>query len=78
MQCVSIRDDWSRVNGEWLIVKQGRVSTYHIRHWIYSGQELRHLLESVGFKQVRIYGSMAGAAYGPGAQRLIAIAQRPV
>ncbi len=73
----SIIDDWSRIDAEWILVAEGRASTFHIRHWLYSGQEIRELLASVGFADVSLYGTLEGTPYDPQAQRLIAVARKP-
>jgi hypothetical protein len=52
------------------------VRAFRLRHWLYSGYELKELLLSVGFARVQLYGSVAGAVYGPGANRLIAVAHK--
>jgi hypothetical protein len=66
--------DWSRMENEWLLLKGGEITTFHITHWIYSGCELRQMLEGVGFSDVTIYGDLEGSPYGPQAKRLIAVA----
>jgi hypothetical protein len=68
--------DWSRVDNEWLHIAAGDVRVFRLRHWLYSGYELKELLLSVGFSQVQLYGSFEGAAYGPAANRLIAVAHK--
>ncbi len=70
-------DDWTRIRNEWILVRHGRARSFTFHHTIYSGQELRDRLEGSGFVDVRLYGNLAGDAYGPDAQRLIAVARRP-
>jgi hypothetical protein len=69
-------DDWSRMENEWIFIKDGRAETFRLRHWIYSGRELRGMLESVGFGAVEIYGDLEGMPYGPRAKRLVAVARK--
>ena len=69
-------EDWSRVDNEWLHIAAGDVRVFRLRHWLYSGYELKELLLSVGFSRVQLYGSFEGAAYGPAANRLIAVAHK--
>ena len=57
-----IFDDWSRIRNEWILIRAGRARHYHFHHSVYSGQELRQLMERVGFVQVNLYGSLAGEA----------------
>jgi SAM-dependent methyltransferase len=73
----AIFDDWTRVWNEWILLRNGRARTFRFHHTIYSGQELRDRLEQAGFAGVRLYGSLAGDAYGPDAPRLIAVARKP-
>ena len=72
-----IFDDWTRVRNEWILIRNGRAKTFKFHHTIYSGQELRDRLEGAGFHKVKLYGNLDGEEYGPDAQRLIAVAQKP-
>lgn len=47
-----------------------------IGHRIYSAAELKGVLESVGFKNLKTYGSLAGAPYDQNAQRLVVVAEK--
>jgi SAM-dependent methyltransferase len=73
-----IFDDWTRVRNEWILIRKGRARTYRFHHTIYSGKELRDLLEQVGFVEVRLFGNLDGDEFGPNTRRLIAIARRPL
>jgi SAM-dependent methyltransferase len=73
----SIVDDWSRIDAEWILVDGDHASRFHLRHWLYSGQEMRQLLTAVGFADVALYGTFDGTPYDPQAQRLIAVARKP-
>lgn len=73
-----IFDDWTRVGNEWLVIRKGRVKSFKFHHTIYSGQELRDRMERVGFVDVRLHGNLDGDAYGPNAERLIAIGRKPI
>jgi hypothetical protein len=68
---------WSRMENEWILLKDARVTTWNINHWIYSGSEFRHMLESVGFGEVAIYGDLEGSPYDHRAKRLVVVAARP-
>jgi SAM-dependent methyltransferase len=74
---VSVIDDWSRIDAEWILLEGSRSSTFRIRHWIYSGREIRELLASVGFTDISLYGTFEGTPYDSQAQRLIATARKP-
>jgi SAM-dependent methyltransferase len=68
--------DWNRIENEWIVVRNGRASTFTFHLNLYSGQELRESLERAGFSNVKLYGSLNGTAYDQAAARLIAIAQK--
>lgn len=70
----AVTADWTRVKGEWHAVRNGVASRYDVEHWIYSGRELRALLQEAGFRQVRLFGDLDGRPYGLDATRLIAVA----
>jgi len=70
-------DDWSRIEGDWILLEGERATRFQIRHWLYSGRELRELLTSVGFVDVKLFGNYDGAPYDNQAQRLIAVAKKP-
>lgn len=73
----TVVQDWSRIEGEWIIIRDDRVSRFVIRHWLHSGQEIRELLTAVGFADVALFGGLDGSPYGPQAQRLVAVARKP-
>ncbi len=68
-----IFDDWTRIRNEWIVIRKGRSKSFKFHLTIYSGQELQDRLESVGFRDVRLYGSLGGEEYGPDANRLIVV-----
>jgi SAM-dependent methyltransferase len=67
-------EDWSKVQGEWTIIKAGHVQTFQIRLWCFSARELKDLLHSAGFSRVSVFGDADGKPYGPDARRLMAVA----
>jgi SAM-dependent methyltransferase len=72
----AVIDDWSKMDNEWIIIENDVARTFRLRHWVYSGHELKDLLASVGFSHNALYGDFDGAAYGPNARRLIAVARK--
>jgi SAM-dependent methyltransferase len=72
----SIRDDWTRIRNEWILIRRGRAKTWTFDLTIYSGQELRDRMERAGFVDVNLHGSMSGEPYGLKSQRLIAVGRR--
>jgi len=69
-------DDWTRMRNEWILIRKGRAKSYEFTHRLYSGQELRELLERAGFKRVKLYGSFDGAPYDRNAEHLIAVGRK--
>jgi len=74
IQCREIIEDWSRVHSEFILIRDGRARSFHFTLTIYSGQEIKALLRSAGFATVRLFGDLDGSEFGPGAERLIAVA----
>lgn len=76
LQRPQIRNDFSRVCTEWILIKDGRTRTTTFEHNLYSGRELKDRLLSSGFQQVQLYGSLLGLPYDLNALRLIAVARK--
>jgi SAM-dependent methyltransferase len=71
-------DDWTRVRNEVIVIREGQERrTFNFDVTLYSGQELRDRLESVGFSDVKLYGNLSGGKYGLNAERLIAVGRKP-
>lgn len=72
-----IIDGWSRICNEWIIMRDdGSVTKFELEHTIYSGQELKYLMEDAGFKHVQVYGSLDGDDYDQRSMRLILIGEK--
>jgi len=69
-----IMDDWTRLRATWLVVDGADAERFAFTVWIYSGAELRQMLEDAGFEAVELYGALDGKAYDLDAQRLVAVA----
>lgn len=69
-------NDWNRMQNEWTLIRNGRVKTFEITHWIYSGQELKDMLRGAGFGEVRVFGNLDGDPYDQRAGRLVAVARK--
>ena len=76
VQRPQLRDDWSRVCSEWILIKDGRTQSFSFEHTVYSGRELKDRLRRVGFKQVILFGSLQGTPFDLNAMRLVAIARK--
>jgi len=72
-----VRADWCRVENVWTVVKPDGVSrTFRFEHTIYSGRELKERLLAAGFREVRLFGNLAGIPYDQNAERLVAVARK--
>ncbi|MGB3542087.1 class I SAM-dependent methyltransferase [Rubrivirga sp.] len=72
-----VTDDWTRMENEWTFVSDDGARSFRLGHWIYSGRELREMLQDAGFHDIALYGDLEGESYGPSATRLVAVAQKP-
>lgn len=72
----TVSDDWCRITAEWTLLEGERARRFHFRHWLYSGRELKEMLLSAGFRDVKLYGSLDGSEYGTDAKRLVAVARK--
>ncbi len=71
-----IIEDWTRIRSEWILIKDDEVKSFESKINVYSGQELRGLLEDVGFENVALFGDLEGNEYGIDVKRLIAVARK--
>lgn len=76
IQRVKVVEDWCRVKSEWIIATEDKVDRVHFEHSLYSGKELRELMNWAGLSDVKLYGDLDGRPYGPGARRLVAVGRR--
>ena len=76
VQRPQVRNDWSRVRTEWILLKDGHSKKAVFEHWIYSGREIKDRLLASGFRQVQLFGNTQGAPYDLEAQRLVAVARK--
>lgn len=68
-------DDWTRVENEWILIRDGRARTFHYRLSVYSGQELKDRLLQAGFARADLFGNLDGAPYDREASRLVVVAR---
>ena len=64
----------TRYSNEWLLIRGEQVERAKWHHNLYSGQELVDRLQSAGFADVALYGSLEGDEYDLDSERLIAAA----
>jgi SAM-dependent methyltransferase len=76
VQRPQVRNDWSRVRTEWILLKDGQSKTAIFEHWVYSGREIKDRLLACGFKQVQLFGNIQGAPYDLEATRLVVVARK--
>jgi len=73
---VEVVDDWSRAKVQWMFIRGDHVERFDFEHTLYSGRELRELMNWAGLSDVTLYGGLDGRPYGPGAERLVAVGRR--
>lgn len=76
VQRPQLRDDWSRVASEWILIRDGEARSFSFEHSLYSGRELKDRLRNAGFGQVDLFGSLQGTPFDLKAPRLIAVARK--
>jgi hypothetical protein len=69
-------DTWSRMDNEWIIIRDGVQRSFRLEHWIYSGREISQMMTRAGFADVRVFGDYAGSPYRPAAKRLVVVATK--
>jgi SAM-dependent methyltransferase len=70
-------DNWSKMKNTWTFIERdGTVHKWNVTHWIYSGAEIKDMLESVGFTDVKVYGALDGRAYDNEAERMVVVATK--
>jgi len=69
-------DSWSRMNNEWIIIRDDVQRSFRLEHWIYSGREISQMMTRAGFADVRVFGDYTGAPYGSAATRLVVVATK--
>ena len=73
-----IFDGWGRIRNEWILIKGEKAKSFKFHHTLYSGQELKSLIEKAGFEEIKLFGDLDGNEYGPEASRLIVVARKAV
>ena len=71
-----VSDDWSHMNNRWILIRDGQVQEFRLRHWLYAATELADMLRTAGFRSVDIYGGIDGSPYDRRARRLVAVGAR--
>jgi SAM-dependent methyltransferase len=70
-----VEGNWRWLEVCWTLLSGGQshVRTFRLR--VYAASELIDLLETVGFRDVRCFGSLGGSAYDQDAERLVILAR---
>lgn len=71
-----ICEDWTRCRNEWILVQDGTARTFSFQTRLYSGQEMKDILQRAGFEEVKVFGDLDGNKYGIDADRLIAVGRK--
>src|SRR5215813_6123189 len=71
-----ICEDWTRCRNEWILVKGATARTFNFQTRLYSGQEMKDMLQRAGFEEVKVFGDLDGNKYGIDADRLIAVGRK--
>jgi len=69
-------DDWSVVEGRWILLKDGERKDFTHRIRLYSAAELKGLLREVGFGSVKCFGNLELDPYDHNATRLLVLATK--
>jgi SAM-dependent methyltransferase len=71
-----VADDRSRIENEWILLRDGTARAFRFDHWIYSAREIKHMFTQAGFADVQVFGNYMGAPYGPEASRLVVVGRK--
>jgi SAM-dependent methyltransferase len=71
----TVVDDWTRVESQAILLREGQPRAFRTRLSVYSGLELRDRLLHAGFAAVWLYGDLDGSPYDLAARRLVAVAR---
>lgn len=70
-------ENWSKMHNKWIFIERnGTVHRWDVTHWIYSGSEIKEMLEKVGFSDIKVYGDLDGRPYDNEATRLLVVATK--
>ena len=73
IQKMSVDDGWAGTKTTWIYIQGEHAQSFEVTMNLYSGVEMKALLNKAGFSNVRMYGSLEGIPYNHRAQRLIAV-----
>ena len=71
-----VNEDWTRSDANWVFVSGEKAYKFQMSVNLYSGAELRALLQRAGFSTVKVYGDLKGGVYDHTAKRLVVVAEK--
>jgi SAM-dependent methyltransferase len=71
-----VKDNWNKVETTWIKVEDGETVEYTWEKRLYSAQELKDLMNEVGFSSIDFYGNLEGDDYDKDADRMIVVAEK--
>lgn len=71
-----VTQNWSWIENRWIMVKDGKADEFEFGFRLYSAAELSALLGNCGFREIEVYGDLAGAPYDHEAKRLVVVAHK--
>jgi hypothetical protein len=71
-----VKDNWNKVETTWIKVEDGETVEYTWEKRLYSAQELKDLMNEVGFSNIEFYGNLEGDDYDKDADQMIVVAKK--
>lgn len=73
-----LSEDWGWLENRWILfTPDGERHEFRLGHRLYSGVELRRMVEQAGFADVEVKGSLDGEPYAPKSHRLVVTGHKP-
>lgn len=63
----------ARMKNDWIVLENGKYKVYTLKHYLYSAEELKMMLQMCGFNNIAVYGSLSGDLYDLNAKRLVVV-----
>ena len=71
-----LTDNMNVYSNEWILVRGDQAHRWEYQHFVYSANELTHMLKQAGFRHIQVFGSLAADDYDLAAERLVLVAQK--
>jgi SAM-dependent methyltransferase len=69
-------DDWNHARNEWFVIKDGKAEVFYFDLRLYSGTEMKQLLNQAGFTEMKLYGDLEGNPFDHEKNRLCVVARK--